>query len=62
VGIALGASVLVATADHIIIRVKRAHEAKKAAALPAGEPIIIRTPINDEIADDGEFDTGNFAE
>lgn len=47
-GIALGASVLVAVADHIIIRVKRSNEAKKTAALPSGVPIIIRTPIDDE--------------
>jgi hypothetical protein len=44
---ALGISVLVAVADHIIVRVKRSNEAKKAAALPVGDPIIIRTPIDD---------------
>jgi hypothetical protein len=51
-GIALGVSVLIATADHIIIRMKRSNEAKKAAALPSGEPIIIRRPIDDFPEDD----------
>ncbi len=45
--IALGTSVLIAVADHIIIRVKRSNEAKKAAALPSGDPIIIRIPLDD---------------
>ncbi len=46
-GIALGASILIAVADHIIIRVKRSNEAKKAAALPPGDPIITRRPLDD---------------
>jgi hypothetical protein len=46
-GVALGVSLLIATADHIIVRVKRSNEAKKAAALPVGEPIIIRRPLDD---------------
>ncbi len=45
-GIAAGASILIAVTDHIIIRIKRSNEAKKAAALPPGDPIIIRRPID----------------
>lgn len=64
-GIALGASILVAAADNIIIQVKRSNEAKKAASLPAGDPIIIRTPIKDQWEEDvseNSFDPGNTAE
>jgi hypothetical protein len=46
-GIALGSSILISVADNIIIQVKRSREAEKAAALPAGDPIIIRRPIED---------------
>jgi hypothetical protein len=53
IGIALGASILIAVADNIIVQVKRSNEAKKAAALPPGEPIIIRRPIDDQEEDEG---------
>ncbi len=53
-GIALGASIVVATVDHIIIRVKRSNAAKRAAALPVGDPIIIRRPLDDLPAEDSQ--------
>jgi hypothetical protein len=61
-GIALGASILISVADHIIIRVKRSNEAKKAAALPSGDPIITRRPIYEEDDESRESDTGILAE
>jgi hypothetical protein len=54
IGVALGVSVLIAVADHLIIRSKRSAEAKKNEVLPSGEPIIIRKPIDDAPDNSGE--------
>jgi hypothetical protein len=50
-GIAAGGAVLIAVADHIIVRYKRNKALEEIRHLPEGTPIIIRRPLyeNDEI-------------
>ncbi|MDR2618574.1 MAG: hypothetical protein LBC62_06860 [Treponema sp.] len=51
-GVAAGGSVLIAVADHLILRYKRNKREKEIRSLPAGTPIIIRRPLDAE-ADEG---------
>jgi hypothetical protein len=48
IGIAAGASVLIAVIDHLIVRSQRNKRAQEAINLQPGTPIIIRQPITDE--------------
>jgi hypothetical protein len=45
---AVTTSLVIALVDFVIHRYKRAQEARKREALPAGVPIIIRTPLSQE--------------
>ena len=44
-GIAIGSSILIAVADHFIVRYQRNKQERKIQNLPAGTPIIIRKPL-----------------
>ena len=49
IGIAAGGAVLIALIDYSIVRYKR--NQKESRSLPAGTPIIVRTPLNGEETD-----------
>jgi hypothetical protein len=44
-GFAVGGSILIAVADHLIVRYQRNKQAREIQNLPAGTPIIIRQPL-----------------
>jgi hypothetical protein len=50
-GIAIGSSVVLAMADHLIVRIKRAKAERQRLAIPEGELIILRNPWPPEEAD-----------
>jgi hypothetical protein len=47
-GLAAGGAVLVALTDYAIVRYKRNRAEQRSRELPAGTPIIIRRPLNEE--------------
>jgi hypothetical protein len=53
-GIAIGGSLVIALADHLIIQVKRARAAKQRLDLPEGDLIILRKPWQSEEVGEGE--------
>jgi hypothetical protein len=48
IGLAAGGAILIALADYAIVRYKRNKAEKLSRELPAGTPIIIRTPLDAE--------------
>jgi hypothetical protein len=51
-GIAAGGAVVIAIADHIIVRYQRNKREKEIRDLPPGTPIIIRRPLNEDYVED----------
>jgi hypothetical protein len=56
--IAAGGAVLIALTDYAIVRYKRNKAEQRSRELPAGTPIIIRTPLNGEREEPGEAEEG----
>ena len=53
-GAAIGGSIIIAVADHLIVRHRRNRQEQEIRALPTGTYIIIRHPIDEEIEVEGE--------
>jgi hypothetical protein len=60
-GAAIGGSVLIALADHLIVRHKRNKAEQKALSIPPGDPIIIRRPWPEEESSQSETVPGEEA-
>jgi len=58
IGIAAGGAVLIALIDYGIVRYKRSQKEKEIRSLPAGTPIIVRTPLG---AKEQDSNTGDGA-
>jgi hypothetical protein len=53
-GLAAGGAVIIALTDYSIVRYKRSKAEQRSRELPAGTPIIIRKPLDEEAAEEGE--------
>jgi len=56
IGIAAGGACLIALVDYGIVRYKRSQKEKESRSLPAGTPIIIRTPLSAQSGRDNPVD------
>ena len=54
-GIAVGGSILIAVADHIIVRYRRSKQEQELRNLPVGTPIIIRRPVEEGSSGESQF-------
>ena len=54
-GFAVGGSILVAVVDHLIVRFRRNKQERELSKLPDGTPLIIRRPIEEESAEEGQY-------
>ena len=57
-GIAAGGAVLIAVADHLIVRYKRNKQQREIRNLPEGTPIIIRRPMEEKTEEAGASGEG----